>query len=299
MLRDVTRRRLPLRAGVEIALLDWGGGGPLALLHHANGFCAAMWAPVAERLRDHFRVVAMDARGHGDSSKPRGPEHYAWARFAEDCGEVAATLAAEHGGEVALGLGHSFGGTSILVAAAQRPGLFARIVALDPVLLPPPGSALDPQRGERSNELVTRARKRRRVFDDRASARAFFAEKDLFRGSDPRALDLYVAEALADRPGGGVELKCPAEVEGAVFSRAGETDVWSIAPQVQTPTLVLWAKRGNFPRPAYEAFFGRMPHAVIHDVDTGHLVPMEQPDLVVDEVIAFAGGAAAPQRSSG
>ena len=66
MLDDVLRRRISLpENGVEIAILDWGGDGPLALLHHANGFSAAVWGPVAEHLRGRFRVVAVDARGHG------------------------------------------------------------------------------------------------------------------------------------------------------------------------------------------------------------------------------------------
>jgi len=47
MLSRVRRRKLALRdSAIEIALLDWGGEGPLALLHHANGFCAAAWAPL-------------------------------------------------------------------------------------------------------------------------------------------------------------------------------------------------------------------------------------------------------------
>src|SRR5262249_25021664 len=113
-------RRIPLvDRGVEIALLDWGGGGPLGLMHHANGFCAGTLGLVAEALVPHFRVIGMDARGHGDSSKPEGPAAYRWDHFAEDYLAVARVLAAEHGGRVAIGLGHSFGGTSALGAAAR------------------------------------------------------------------------------------------------------------------------------------------------------------------------------------
>ena len=70
MLDDVARRRVRTKSGIEIALRDWGGDGPLALLHHANGFCAELWAQVAERLRGRFHLIALDARGHGASSKP-------------------------------------------------------------------------------------------------------------------------------------------------------------------------------------------------------------------------------------
>ena len=137
MREDVQRRHVELSSGLEIALLDWGGEGPLALLHHANGFCAGCWAAVAEGLRPRYRVIAMDARGHGDSSKPRGGESYRWEHFGRDAGEVAAALAALSGaGRVALGLGHSFGGTALLTAAAERPALFERLVLVDPIVPP-------------------------------------------------------------------------------------------------------------------------------------------------------------------
>ena len=55
---------------------------PLALLHHANGFCGGMWALVVEALGDDFHCLALDARGHGDSSKPEADAAYAWSCFA-------------------------------------------------------------------------------------------------------------------------------------------------------------------------------------------------------------------------
>src|SRR5262249_31953939 len=94
----VRRRRIALAGrGVELGVLDWGGDGPLALLHHANGFCAALWAPVAEELRARFRVVALDARGHGESSKPEGAAAYRWAGFGHDLAALPAHLAPEAG----------------------------------------------------------------------------------------------------------------------------------------------------------------------------------------------------------
>ena len=57
--RAEARRLVLPERGVEVALLDWGGAGPLALLHHANGFCKGLWALVAEGLCDRYRVIAM------------------------------------------------------------------------------------------------------------------------------------------------------------------------------------------------------------------------------------------------
>ncbi len=74
---------------------DFGGSGPLALLHHANGMCGAMWAEVAQQLSARYRVFAMDARGHGDSGKLTVPDDYDWRYFAHDVAAVATQLCSE------------------------------------------------------------------------------------------------------------------------------------------------------------------------------------------------------------
>ena len=288
MLSRAKRRIVPLpRRGVALAILDWGGDGPLALLHHANGFCAAVWAPVAEGLGGRFRVVAVDARGHGDSSKPEGADAYHWAHFGGDLAELASSLRAEMG-PVAVGLGHSFGGTAAILAAAQHPELFERLVLVDPVVFPWPVGQVDPERRARGASMAEGARRRRHVFPDREAARASWRDRDTFAGWDERAFELYLAEGFADRPGGGVELKCPGEVEAAIFEFGTSVDAMAEARKLRMPTLVLWARRGNFPRATFEALVRGMRDGRLQDAETGHFVPMEDPDLVVRATLAFS-----------
>jgi pimeloyl-ACP methyl ester carboxylesterase len=289
LLAGVTRRRLSVGPGIEIAILDWGGSRPLALLHHANGFCAAVWGVVAEALRPFYRVVALDARGHGDSSKPQEREAYRWERFADDLIRVAELLAGEQPeGRVALGMGHSFGGTATLTAAAERPGLFQRIVLLDPPLVPQGGAALLTQPSEYRDRLAGAARDRQRVRASREEARRVWAGRKFFANWDPRVLDLYVAEGLRDRPDGQVELKCPGEVEAAVFEQGGTLDSFAAARILTVPALLLWARDGTFPRALYESIAAVMPEGRVEDVPAGHLVVMERPALVAEIALRFA-----------
>lgn len=290
MLSQVLRQKVALReSGIEIALLDWGGDGPLALLHHANGFCAGVWGLVAESLSRHFRVIAMDARGHGDSSKPEGADFYRWEEFGNDVTGVAERLAAEHpDGKVALGLGHSFGGTSLLMAAAARPDLFGRCVLVDPVVPPPVWASADPERQLRGNSLAEGARKRRMVWPSRDAARQKWVGKEMFAAWDVRALELYLQEGMTDRADGQVELKCPGVIEATVFESSRGLDVYSLAERVSVPTRILWASSGQFPRIAHEQLASRMLDADVHDLDAGHLAVMEQPELVSEAVLAFA-----------
>jgi pimeloyl-ACP methyl ester carboxylesterase len=291
MLDDVARRRMRLSSGIEISLLDWGGDGPLALLHHANGFCAGLWGEVADSLRARFHLVAFDARGHGESSKPdpADPEHYAWTRFGEDAGEIAQRLAAEHGGRIPIGIGHSFGGTALMMASADAPQLLERLLLIDPVLPSPAFFEQVRARGAENRDLSSGARKRRQVFASRAEARAIWAGRSVFAAWTPRALDLYVEFGLADRPDGQVELACPASIEATIFEQARELDAWKLAERVATPALLLCAEQGNFGRAMYAQVAARMGACRVADVPTGHLVPMERPELVVQHALALFG----------
>jgi pimeloyl-ACP methyl ester carboxylesterase len=290
MLSQVRRRKIALPdSAIEIALLDWGGEGPLALLHHATGFCASVWAPVAERLSAHYRVIAMDARGHGNSSKPEGADCYHWELFGRDVLVVAETLAAEHpDGRVALGIGHSIGGSSILMASAERPELFERCVLVDPVILAQNRGHAKSAPDSPGNRLAEGARSRRQVWPSREAAREKWVTKELFADWDPEALDLYLAEGFADRPDGQVELKCSGEIEAAIFEAGGSFDLWSSADRVRTPTLIEWAVRSVFPRATYEQIAARMTDAQVCDIDAGHLAPMQHPDRVVAPILEFA-----------
>jgi len=280
-----TPRRLQLAGrGVEIALLDFGGPGPLALAHHANGFCKGMWAELAELLRGRVRLVAMDARGHGDSSQFEAEEAYAWREFAADLAAVGAHASAETGRPIALGIGHSFGGTALLGAEALAPGSFERMLLLDPVTPPSPAQA-PPERAAHIEAMKDAARRRRSHWPSRAEARAWFAERSLFASWRAEALDLYVLDGLRERPAGGVELKCQGSVEAAVFAQGEGVDVPAWVRGLAPPALWLWAERGNFPLAHYEALAASMRAGRVERVASGHLIPMERPDRVADAVL--------------
>jgi len=284
-----TRLHLPDR-GLSLALVDWGGDGPLVVFSHANGFCADVFGCVAERLRERFRVVGFDSRGHGDSDKPAPPEPYAWEEFARDAAAMTEAILRELGRErVALGVGHSFGGTCMLTAASRRPELFEKIALLDPVILPrdgdlsgwrPPSDAPHPS--------AAIARRRAHVFPSRAVAKERWLAKGTFADWDPRALDLYLAHGFADRPDGQVELKCSGEVEASVYEAGGAFDPWCEVEALRTPGLLLHAGKGNFPLAFIEKFCAEADALECRSLPAGHLLPMIDPELVAGELLTFA-----------
>ena len=171
----------------------------------------------------------------------------------------------------------------MMCVAARRPEIFDRLVLVDPVIFP---ENVDRSLA-RGNELAVRTLKRTRRWESRAEARDFFGEKELFEAWEPRAIDLYVDEALRDCPDGGVELKCSPEVESSIFGGPSSLDIHGEAARLETPTLLLWARAGNFEREVFDALAARMLEGRVEDVDAGHLIPMEKPEWVVAQVLGF------------
>ena len=101
------------------------GKGPLAVLLHGITANAYVFLPLMERLADHFRLVSIDMRGHGRSSKPA--TGYAARNYADDIEALVRHL----GAGPALLIGHALGARDAFMAAARDNGLISGIVAID------------------------------------------------------------------------------------------------------------------------------------------------------------------------
>ncbi len=302
----VARGRLPGASdGVELAYLDWGGAGPLAVLLHANGFCAATWAPIAAALRDRFRVIAIDARGHGDSTSVApgsDPDAYTWATLALDIDCALTALLAQTGAtRIALGIGHSMGGALVTHNAVLRPERFERLLLCDPVLMPPAGwepgasalskgppAALSTER--RANPMAEASRRRRDRFPSAAEAYAHCRSRALYASFTPEALALYVGLGMRETAAGELALKCDREVEAAIFDSGGSLDLMPQIGELKAELLILHAGRSGFSRPYYEELARRAPNARVEGVDAGHLFPMDEPGLVIDWIERLMAG---------
>lgn len=119
--QDTTVERLDgTRLRVRVA-----GEGPTVVLTHGIALTLGEWNLVAELLlADGYRVVAFDARGHGQSTI--GSHGVSAPVMAAD---LAAVLEATHATEVTL-VGHSMGGYLALEAVLEVPGVADRLAGL-------------------------------------------------------------------------------------------------------------------------------------------------------------------------
>ena len=105
------------RDGVEV-YYEAQGEGPVILLSHGYGATAQMWAGQLAPLSEHYRVIAWDMRGHGQTASPEDPGCYSEA---ETVADMAAILDAEGADDAIIG-GLSLGGYMSLAFNLVHPG---------------------------------------------------------------------------------------------------------------------------------------------------------------------------------
>ena len=263
--------------GVRVPVHDRGGSGPPLLLCHATGFHGLVWGPFAAQLAQRFRVWSLDFRGHGDAGEPPG-HPVDWRGFADDVLAVVDDL----GLEQPLGFGHSMGGAALLLAEAARPGTFGPLVCFEPIVFPaegPPGG---------KGDLASGARRRRATFASKDEAFANFASKPPLSAFVPDALWAYVDHGLAERPEGGVALKCRPEVEAATYEGAPAHPGWARLPSVGCPVTVMAGEQtGALPLDLPRRQAERLPAGRLQVVPgVGHFGPMEDPPALARAVAA-------------
>ena len=258
--------------GVKLKLRMMGGSGPDLIVCHATGFHGLAYRPLAQCLKDNFRVWALDFRGHG-ASGPAPDGDYAWSGMGADAAACAAAIGAER----LFGFGHSMGGAALLLAERSAPGLFAGLFLYEPIVLPR-GFFDSPN----ANPLAAGARNRREVFNSRAEALARYSSRSPLGVMRADALAAYVEGAFVDLPEGRVRLACSAETEARTFEASGGLPTEEAAG-IGVRATVAAGTVGGVPNPG--AFAPAVADALprgrfLSFENLGHFGPLEAPGVV-------------------
>jgi pimeloyl-ACP methyl ester carboxylesterase len=232
-------------------------------------------------LREHFSVIALDQRGHGDSDKPDG--EYRWPKFGDDVLAVVDHL----GLEGPVGVGHSAGATALVFAESSRPGTFSHLVLMDPTMLPPEYRTVAPGG---FNPMSEQARRRRAVWRSHDEMIERLRDGTPLAGWREDFLRAYVTYGTDTQPDGTVRLKCLPETEAQVYATAPTNDAWDRLPQLACPTLLLTGDRS----PMWTGERGELAAALIpsgrsETIVGGHFFPMEHPDETNERIVRFLG----------
>jgi pimeloyl-ACP methyl ester carboxylesterase len=114
--------------GLEVHVVEWPGPtGHTIVLHHGFLDQARSWDPVAEVLAQRCRVIAVDARGHGDSGWVGKGGYYYFQDYVFDLADVLDALVQ---GLVVL-VGHSMGGMVCSLFSGTYPDRVHALVSIE------------------------------------------------------------------------------------------------------------------------------------------------------------------------
>jgi len=263
---------------VRIHYVTAGAGRPLVLLHGWPQTWYA-WRHVIAELAPHYRLIAPDLRGLGDSSRPKSG--YDKRTVASDIWRV---VARETGGAPFFLAGHDWGGPVAYALAAAHPEAVRRLAILD-VAIPGDGSGDFSQGGRRWHHGFHQTRD---LPEALISGREDIYLGWFFRhfGASPSAVsDADIAEYLRT-------YREPAALRaGFDYYRALPTDAADNQgrPKLRMPVLALGGAAGWGRGEEVAASLRRVAEHVEGGVvdGAGHWIPEEQPQVLAQRFRAF------------
>lgn len=262
--------------GLTFAVWDWPGDDPPLLFAHATSFHGRCWDQVIREFPEQ-RCLAIEARGHGRSSKPAPPHH--WNSFVDDLMEIAERL----GITGAIGIGHSMGGHTVTAVAAARPSTFAGLLLADPTIRAPELYGTPPL-------SVAFIRKRRVQWDSPAQMGEVYRNRLPFQRWKPEVLRDYCEFGLLPE-GTSFVLACPPDTEASIYecSKDPMANLHGVIPLVKQPVTVLRAGHSSTNQfsnsPTDPNLASRFPCG--RDVllpQCSHFIPMEAPELIAAHI---------------
>lgn len=227
--------------GIKTAYIKKGQGTESVLVLHGWGTNIETMMAAINLLEDRYTVYAYDAPGFGDSEDPKevwGTEDY--ARFALEFLE-AMNLEKVHG------LGHSFGGKTFTVFAAEHPDRIGKLVLVD-------ASGVLPKRPPSYYWKVYTFK-----------ALRFLYTKALFWKDHEKALESFYKKYGSD------DYKASQGIMRKTFVKVVNESTEDYFPKIQAPTLLIWGEWDeDTPVSMGKVFEEKIPDAGLVVLKGGH-----------------------------
>ena len=263
---EPTSIRLPATDGLTLHALEWSRDGVPMILVHGFGNEAHLWDDFAPTVADHYRVIALSLRGHGDSDWD--PQH----RYDYDSHVADLMAVTDHLGIDRMVLvGFSLGGRVAMLYAGLHPEKLAGLVIVDSA----------PELDARGTTRI-----RMEVAEHQAPAFATVGEYETvlahnYPVASPEAIKRMARHALKQRDDGKWVLKMDTAYRGVDGPRLSEGDM---AAREEEHARQMWASLEKLP----------CPTLVVRGAASDIMSP-EVADRMVEEVIPNATLAVVPQ----
>jgi len=268
-------------AGADISYLFYDGDGPTVILLHATGFIPWTWHPIARHLSTTYRVIVPGLYSHREASRETGG--ISWKLLAEDICLFCEMLKIER----PFLVGHSMGGIVAAIACGSHGIRTGAMVLIEPIFLPfhfyRQPITVD------THPLAAKALRRKNHWRDRAEALQYLSSRPLFASWNREVLDLYIKHGMIEQGNGELCLACSPQKEAALFMGGMKHNPWPLLPKLSCPVLIVEGETSeNRHFIDLTRIVTELPHGSYRMVtNSGHLLPMEQPDTVAGIIENF------------
>jgi pimeloyl-ACP methyl ester carboxylesterase len=257
----------------DLRVWEWVGQEPGALLLHGIGNYGRYWDLFADQVGGRMRLVAPDARGHGESAKPVAG--YAPSDFVADAVAVLDACAMTR----PLVVGHSMGGLHATAFTLAHPDRVHGLVLADV------GPRVEEAGSSRARRLSLGRPDR---FADETAALAYLHE------TSPGYSDAVYANRMRwvfTREGNALVWRSSKAALAKILddTRTSAAAVWSRLRDITCPVLVVRGTRSpSLSEATAREMLMTLPHARLVELDAGHNVALDRPSELAEAVVHFA-----------
>lgn len=269
----------------EIPFHYFGGNGELFHFAHANGFPPLAYQELLKSFTENYKVIGIKHRPLWQT-EPNNSVN--WQTLADDLVQFLDSQNAKN----IIGIGHSMGAVATLLAAAERPDFFRKIILIEPVFMVAHWAFffrnLPKFIKNKMNPMIKGALRRRDQWEDKNEVFESWRKKRVFSKVSDAGLQNLVDAAIIPNENGGVTLAYSKYWE-AHFYGLIPSHVWREMKKVKIPVLGIRGEKTNtlFPN-AWKQWQELMPQGKFLEIENaGHLVPMEEPKLLSEEILKF------------
>ena len=260
---------------VRLHYVDWGKNGPPLILLHGGRITGRSWDAAARGLSPFFHVIALDARGHGDSDKP--PRGYTYDQRSQDFEGFLNSIGINH----AYGISHSTGAVTMAVHEIQFPGTFDKIILIEPPIQPRP-------RPSQSPSSPNSPRNQRRVWPSRSELDRYLSSHPRTKRWTEESRRAVVQHGVTELTDGTVEMKWTVDAYNPEEMRQNNPRLLESVPDISIPTTLVYGTNGIGSPPDVEQLYQSFQNGHLIWVDgAGHNVYMEEPEIITESARKF------------